>query len=201
METFTDLKEFAANPRFNQQMQQSLSQLNIDQIDSPIVDVVSGFAKLPYCFTLQSCYGHFLHSHQKDDYNIDALPIVDNIDNVDFRIAYIALCIENSSSGKILFEDFRRIPETDPEYIQFGCAEWFWERQINSYALQVEPKRYMRKDKVRVGYREALHLERVRNRFFDQLNKLLQKLQEVASLDDGGLLLDTKNIAKNTKCC
>lgn len=177
METFTDLKEFVANPHFNEQRQQSLSQLNIEQIDSPIVDVVSGFARLPYCFTLQSCYGHFLHSHQKDDYNIDALPIADSIVNVDYRIAYIALCIENSSSGKILFEDFRRIPETDPEYIQFGCAEWFWERQVNSYALQVEPKRYMRKDKVRVGYREALHLERVRNRFFDQLNKLLQKLQ------------------------
>jgi len=174
LETFTELKEFVANPRFNEQRQQSLSQLNIHQIDSPIVDVVSGFAKLPYCFTLQSCYGHFLHTHQKNDYNIDALPIADSIVNVDYRIAYIALCIENSSSGKTLFEDFRRIPETDPEYIQFGCAEWFWERQVNSYALQVEPRRYMTKDKVRVGYQEALHIERVRNGFFDQLNKLLQ---------------------------
>ncbi len=178
METFTDLKEFVANPRFKQQMQQSLSQLNIDQIDPTIIDLISGFARLPYCFTLQSCYGHFLHSRQKDDYNIDALPIVDNIDNVDFRIAYIALCIENSSSGKKLFEDFRRIPKTDPEYIQFGCAEWFWERQVNSYVLQVEPKRYMKKDKVRVGYREALDLERARNRFFDQLYKLLKKRLE-----------------------
>jgi hypothetical protein len=93
---------------------------------------------------------------------------------VEYRIAYIALCIEESSSGKALFDDFRGIPETEPDYIQFGCAEWFWKRQVNSYALQVEPRRYMTKDKVRVGYKEALDIERVRNRFFDQLNKLLQ---------------------------
>lgn len=174
METFTDLKDFVANPPYNEQRQQSLSRFDIDQIDPPIIEVIISFAKLPYCFTLQSCYGHFLHSRQKDHYNIEALPITDSIVSVDYRIAYIALCIENSSSGKRLFEDCRRIPATDPEYIQFGCAEWFWERQVNSYALQVEPKRHMTKDKVRVGYQEALHIERVRNRFFDRLNKLLR---------------------------
>jgi len=173
LETFTDLKDFVANPHFNDQRQESLSQFNIDKIDPPITDLVSGFAKLPYCFTLQSCYGHFLH-----DYNIDAIPITDDILNVDYRIAYIALCIENSKSGKTLFELLRRIPETDPEYIQFGCAEWFWGRQVNSYALQVEPRRYMTKDQVRIGYQEALHVEKVRNRFFDQLNKLVKKQLE-----------------------
>ena len=174
METFTDLKDFVANPRFNEQRQQSLSRLDIDQIDPPIIDLVSGFARLPYCFTLQGCYGHFLHSRQKDDHNTEVLPITDSNLSVDYRIAYIALCIEGSRLGRTLFEDFRGIPETDPEYIQFGCAEWFWERQVNSYALQVEPRRYMTKDKVRVGYQEALHIESVRNRFFDQLTKLLQ---------------------------
>lgn len=174
METFTDLKDFVANPRYGKQRQQSLNRLDIDQIDPPIIDLISGFAKLPYCFTLQSCYGHFLHSRQKDDHNIEALPITGSIQSVDYRIAYIALCIEDNSSGKTLFENFRRIPETDPEYIQFGCAEWFWERQVNSYALQVEPSRYMTKDKIRVGYQEARHIERVRNRFFDQLNTLVQ---------------------------
>jgi hypothetical protein len=174
LETFTDLKDFVANPRYDEQRQQSLSRLDIDQIDPPIIDLISGFAKLSYCYTLQSCYGHFLHSHQKDDHNIEALPGTGSILSVDYRIAYIVLCIENSSSGKTLFEDFSGIPETDPDYIQFGCAEWFWERQVNSYALQVEPRRHMTKDKVRVGYQEALHIERVRNRFFDQLNKLLQ---------------------------
>ena len=175
METFTDLKDFVINPLYNEQRQQSLSRLDIDQIDPPIIDLISGFAKLSYCYTLQSCYGHFLHSYQKDDHNIEALPpSTTSVLSVDYRIAYIALCIENSSSGKTLFEDFRGVPEIDPEYIQFGCAEWFWKRQVNSYALQVEPKRYMTKDKVRVGYQEALHIERVRNRFFYQLSKLLQ---------------------------
>ncbi len=43
------------------------------------------------------------------------------------------------------FHDLRQIPAIDPEYIQFGCAEWFWEAQVNSYALQVEPMRHMTK--------------------------------------------------------
>jgi hypothetical protein len=174
LESFTELKNFVDNPRYNEQRQESLNRLDIDTIDPPIVNIVSGFSRLPYCFTLQSCYGHFLYSGQKDPYNIEPLPISINIVRVEYKIAYITLCIENNSSGNTLFEHLRQIPEVDPEYIQFGCAEWFWERQVNTYALQVEPQRYMTKDKVCVGYQGALHIEKVRNQFFAQLKKLLQ---------------------------
>jgi hypothetical protein len=67
------------------------------------------------------------------------------------------------------------IPTFDPEYIQFGCAEWFWERQINSFTLQVEPIRHLKKDKVRVTYQEALHIQKIRNKFFDRLETLLHQ--------------------------
>jgi hypothetical protein len=183
LETFTDLKEFVANPNFIEQRQQFLRKFNVDEIDPPITELVKGFARLPHCFTLQSCYGHFLYGGQNDDYNIDALPVTNNLSNVDYRIAYIAFSIENSNSGKTLFEDLRRIPEIDSDYIQFGCAEWFWKRQVNSYALQVEPRRYMEKDQIRIGYQEALHIEKIRNRFFDRLNKLVEKQLEGIKAD------------------
>ena len=65
---------------------------------------------------------------------------------MEYKIAYIAFCIENSLLGRKLFESLKEITAIDPEYVQFCCAEWFWKRQINSYALQVEPDRLKRKD-------------------------------------------------------
>ena len=104
------------------------------------------------------------------------MPISDNITRVEYRIAYIALGIENSDLGRALFRDLRKIPSIDPEYIQFGCAEWFWGRQVNSYALQVEPKRHMTEDKVpNIGYEEALYIEKIRNEAFGKLRKLVQE--------------------------
>lgn len=34
---------------------------------------------------------------------------------------------------------FGAITAIEPDYLQFGSADWFWERWLNSYALQVEP--------------------------------------------------------------
>jgi hypothetical protein len=175
LETFTELKGFVDNPNYHEQRKQSLAKLDMDTIDAPIVDIVSNFANLSHCFTLQSCYGHFLYGLQKDLYNIDPLPVLDSIRTVEYRIAYIALCLENSHSGMWLFKSLERLPAIAPEHIQFGCAEWFWERQINSYTLQVQPKKHMTKDKVFLDYDEALYIEKVRGLFFDQLKKLLQE--------------------------
>ena len=183
METFTDLKDFVDNPYFHDQRKKWLSKLDIGSIDTPIVELISGFAKLDYCFTLQSCYGHFLHNSQKNPYNIEPLPLSNCISNVEYKIAYIALCIENSKQGRTLFYDLKEIPSIDPEYIQFGCAEWFWKRQVNSYALQVEPKKHMTKDRLFVDYWEALHIEKVRNKFFTRLKKLVQDLIDSRKTD------------------
>ena len=177
METFTNLKDFVDNPCFHDQRKKYLSKLDIESIDAPIVELISGFAKLDYCFTLQSCYGHFLHDSQKNPSNIERLPASNSISSVEYKIAYIALCIENSKQGKFIFQHLRDIPSIDSEYVQFGCAEWFWARQVNSYALQVEPKRHMMKDRLSVDYLEALYIEKVRNNFFSQLGKLVEDLK------------------------
>ena len=96
METFTEQKELAENPHYLVQRQKSLCDLTDDMIDVPIIDLINGFNKLPYCFTLQSCYGHFVYNDQKDFHNFEPLPIKASIAKVEYRIAYIAFCIENS---------------------------------------------------------------------------------------------------------
>ena len=178
METFTELKDLAENPHYQVQKQKSFSNLNDAMIDTPIVDLINGFNKLPYCFTLQSCYGHFVYNGQKDIHNLAPLPVKGAIAKVEYSIAYIAFCIENNRLGRELFESFNGITAIDPENIQFCCAEWFWKRQINSYALQVEPDRFKRNDTAIVDLKEALYIEKIRNEFFIRLYVLLKILNE-----------------------
>lgn len=176
METFTEFKELVENPHYRDERLKSLAGLNERMIDKPIIELINALNRLPYCFTLQCCYGHFVHSGQNDPHNLKPLPLIDT-GRVEYRIAYVALCIENSDPGRKLLESLRKIVEIDPENIQFCSAEWFWERQVNSYALQVEPDRFKFQDTALLDYHEALQIEKIRNEFFVQLKGLLLKLQ------------------------
>ena len=175
METFTELKELGENPHYQVQRQKTLHALTDEMIDMPIINLVNEFNKLHYCFTLQSCYGHFVYNGQKNTRNLESLPVRDTIAEVEYRIAYIAFCIENSLFGRELFDSLKKITAIDPDNVQFCCAEWFWKRQVNSYALQVQPDRFKRKDTATVDFKEALHIEKIRNEFFVQLQELVQK--------------------------
>jgi hypothetical protein len=130
---------------------------------------------LPYGFTLQSCYGHFLYSSQQDIHNLDRLPTGD-VGPVTYRIAYMAFCLENSQSGTRFFNALSRVPEIDPRFVQFGSADWFWERYSNSYVLQVEPAKHVNKDQVTMEHREAQHIQRIRDIFFLRIAELLEGL-------------------------
>jgi hypothetical protein len=156
--------------------QKCLVGLNNEMLDGPVVDLFNTFNRLPHCFTLQSCYGHFLHpGHNDDPCNLEPLPITDTPAEVEYRIAYVALCVENSDSGKMLLNGLKEIPLIDPENIQFCCAEWFWERQDNSYVLQVEPDRFKRQDSAILNYTEALKIEKARDLFFARLKEFLTR--------------------------
>jgi len=125
METFTGFKPLVDNPLYQEQRKKSLSELDINTIDEPITEIINDFVKLPYCFTLQSCYGHFVYKNQKNPKNVEPLPNSDDISTVVYRIAYIALCIQNDDRGRMLLQKLSNIPSIDPEYVQFGCANWF----------------------------------------------------------------------------
>ena len=177
METFTEPKKPVENPHYQSQKQQRLAGLSDEMIDAPIIDLINGFNTLPYCFTLQCCYGHFIYSNQKDPYNFEPLPASDTIERVEYKIAYICLSIDNNELGRGFLEALKAVTDIDPENIQFCCADWFWERQVNSYALQVQPDRFKNQDTAILGYTEALHIEKIRNAFFVQLRELLRKHQ------------------------
>jgi hypothetical protein len=171
METFAQPRELGHNPRFGRDREQATTTLTLDIIDAPIRDVVSAFNALPHCYTLQSCYGHFLHAAQRDPRSLLTLPASD-IGAVEYRIAYLALCIEESEAGERLRSLLQRVAEIDPAYVQFGSPGWFWGQQLNSYALQVEPERFKDRDVAIIEYGEALHVQEVRGRFFERLREV-----------------------------
>ncbi len=177
METLTNPKELVANPSYYEERKNCLAGLSDDMIDVPIRELVRNVNSLPQCFTLQGCYGHFVYEGQDDPHNLDSLPRTNVTGRVEWRIAYIVFCIENSDPGRKLVQGLERIPELSPESIQFCSAQWFWDRQVNSYALQVEPDRFKHLDAAMLDYKEALHIENVRNRFFKRLHKLIYALQ------------------------
>jgi len=173
METFTAPKILVHNPHFSEQREECLATLSDEMIDTPIRDIIHGFNRYPFCFTLQACYGHFLYDDEKDPQNLNALPVLSSKTRVEYRIAYIAFCIENSISGKCFLERLEKITRMDPQNIQLCSAEWFWQRQVNSYALQVEPDRFKKEDSAVLDYPEALVIEKIRTLFFVRLRELL----------------------------
>ena len=175
METYVAPKEFADNPVYDRQRQKYLRDLDMGIIDAPIVEIVRGFTRLPYCFTLQSCCGHFVYGGQTAPHNLERLPASDSTESVEYRLAYLALCIQDIPSGRMLHDDLKAVTSVDPDYVQFGCADWFWQMQVNSFVLQVEPERHMTKDTCFVGYQEALHVQETRDRFFGAIGELLRE--------------------------
>ena len=173
METYIQAKELVHHPDFFEQRQKTLSGLDLAAIDEPIIELITRFGKLSYCFTLQCCYGHFLYADQTDAKNFKPLPDQSQDIDVDYRIAYLAVCVQNNEPGRELLQDLRELTTIDPENIQFGSAQWFWDRQKNSYIVQVEPERYKTQDRCVIDYREAKTVERVRNRFFDELERIV----------------------------
>lgn len=172
MKTYTEPKELVGNPLYQDQREKSLAGLSDAMIDEPIVDLINNFNRLSHCFTLQCCYGHFVYSGQNDPDNLDPLPVTDTISSVEYRIAYVCFCIENSSAGRGFLKILKNITDIDPENVQFCCAEWFWGRQVNSYALQVEPDRFKHQDTAELDYMEALRIEKIRREFYIKLREI-----------------------------
>ena len=172
METFAAPREFVAHASYARDREHTTSVLPVHDIDAPILDVVLRFAELPHCFTQQCCFGHFVHAGQPDAESPIPLPDHD-VGDVTYRIAYLAVCIERSAAGKRLRETLSAITSVDPDYVQFGSPGWFWDRYPNSYALQVEPDGFKFQDQAVVPYSEALHIQHVRDRFFERVRSAL----------------------------
>lgn len=173
MQTFRKPKAFTDDPDYNKRRSAALSELDISIIDPTIREIISSYNALPYSFTLQSCYGHFLYEGQGDNHNTDPLPEETRIEKVDYRIAYLAFCVENSEPGRSLKREIADLTRLDPMNIQLGSAGWIWKDIPNFYAIQVEPDRHRDKDRVFLDFEEAILIERVRNEFFASLAEIV----------------------------
>jgi hypothetical protein len=97
------------------------------------------------------------------------------IETVRYRLAYLAICLQNNIRGRELYSDLKELAADNPDYIQFGSADWFWERMVNTYCIQLEPERLKNKDSGVITMEEALHLETLREDFFKRLAGIVQK--------------------------
>lgn len=176
METFAAPKALEENVDFASQRRRCLAGLTTDMIDTPIRPLIHRLNSLGNCFTLQCCYGHFTCAGRTDPHNLEPLPPEAVSGPITYRIAYLALCIDNTARGEALLEALKRLPRLDPDNIQLGSAEWFWQQQVNTYALQVEPERFKYQDQAVLGYDEALGIEALRAKFFGQLMQVVENV-------------------------
>ncbi len=176
METYTDYKPIILNPNFKADRQVALEKLDLDLIDSPLRKLVRDINRLPYLFTLQCCHGHFL---KKDGEEILNLELSKTSERVKYRLAYFAFCIEDSLSGRNIRERLVNIPlSINQDKIQFCSAQWFWDQWLNSYALQVIPKRFKEQDTAQLEYVEAREIAKVRDNFFAYLKDFIARLPD-----------------------
>lgn len=175
METFCIAKPMIPDSDFEDRRQAAVKEIDLRQIDAPLRLLIERLSALPYCFSLQCCWGHFVHDTQLDRHWIDPLGEVREDAAITYRLAYLAVCLKRDESGIKLFDDLKDLTRIDPEYLQFGSADWFWNRQINSYAVQVMPDRFKDRDTAEVTVEEARHLEQVKQRMFEKLDLLVRE--------------------------
>jgi hypothetical protein len=176
LETFEQPREFVEHASYAGDRETVMGAFDPASIDTPILDVVQGFAELPHCFTLQSCFGHFVWDGQPDSHSLEVVPERD-VGSVTYSIAYLALCIEQSAAGTRLRESLDGVRAVDVDCVQFGSPDWFWEQYPNSYALQVEPARFQSQDRAVLAHSEALHVQVVRDKFFTRLREVVSVAQ------------------------
>ena len=82
---------------------------------------------IPHSFTLQCCFGHFVYDGEPDRENL-ILPSSDRgtVENVLYRLAYLTVCLQDNPGGREMYADQEALTSLNPDYIQFGSADWFW---------------------------------------------------------------------------
>jgi hypothetical protein len=184
VKTFTEAKPMVADHGYASRRKHSLTELKAafesESIDAPIARLIKRISRIPHCFTLQSCYGHFsLQDGGAEEYSVRLIRRgLEGARTVRYRIAYIAFCVQNVRSGTALLDDMRVVPDLDPEYIQFGSADWFWNSCVNTYVLQAEPERCRFEDSIEVGVAEAERIENARDRMYSELEMIVDSRAE-----------------------
>ena len=174
MNTFTPARPFTRHPGYCSDREHAHRELEEEMrkgsIDPPLLPLIRECIPIRHCYTVQCCFGHFVHDFEPETENIVPLSLyTGKIEKVRYRIAYFALCLEDTSCGRRMYHDLEALAASNPDYIQFGCADWFWERMVNTYIIQLEPERLRAEDNGMIPMEEALHIEELREEFYGRL--------------------------------
>jgi hypothetical protein len=184
VETYTGPRPLVDDPSYDDRREKALrglgAAISSGLIDEPILDVVKLFSRLPHCYTIQSCCGHFVSESRADERDLERVAdLGDTVVDLHYRIAYMAFCVQNSPRGRLLLERLRTVADIDHDYVQFGSSDWFWKTCPNTYVLQVSPRRFAQRDSFDVSKEEALHIERTKDRFFDRLRGISSENENI----------------------
>lgn len=178
METFTPPRPFVPHPDYWRDRERSLQELRQEivknRIDPPLLQLVRECMTIPHCFTMQCCFGHFVHRMEPDTENLAPISrYTQEVGIIRYRIAYVALCLQDSSAGHAMYFELEKIAALDPSFIQFGSADWFWDQVPNTYCIQLEPERMKGEDSGEVTWEEALKIEEIREPFFTVIMEIM----------------------------
>jgi hypothetical protein len=179
VQAFTEPRIPEPNQDFARQREEALVRLDLEGLDCPLRDLVSRLAEMPCCFPVESCCGHYAILDGGRRRVFDSLPPLNgSTTSVLYRVAHVALCLDDSPSGRDLLRELRAVPAIAPERVQFGCVDHLWERQINTFVLQVVPWPHRFVDDVLLLPAEATEVEEARRWFFNRLDDLVRDLRE-----------------------
>ncbi len=178
VQTYTQARPLVVDSGYEARRRVSLADLedilSAGEIDAPIVSIIERISLIPYCFTLQSCYGHFVVGNGLSTDSVKQISHdMKRGSTIRYRLAYMAFCIQNNPSGLRLLKDLKAIAREDPEYIQFGSATWFWNRCVNSYVLQAGSVEHVSEDSFEMGIAEALRVEAARDMLYAKIAEVV----------------------------
>ncbi|MFH1057788.1 MAG: hypothetical protein V1797_03780 [Pseudomonadota bacterium] len=167
METFGPMRPLQADADFAQRRRLALAGLEPGALDPEMRGPVAGLNRLRHCFTLQSCQGHILVPGQGPPAGWERRPVEPPPARALYQLAYLALVVRNGRAGGDLLGDLAALAAGEAEFMQLGCADWFWREQgqVNSYVVQVAPRRRQGLDWFEMDRAEAGAWLRARGRF------------------------------------
>lgn len=174
MQTYTKARAIEVDPDFDAERDATRAGLDLDALDEPMVPLVRDLNRLPHAFTLQCCFGHFVGEGETDTHTL-APPPPTGRKTMEYRIAYVAFCVRGDERGQAFVEAVRGLRELDPKYIQVGSADWFWNRRVNSFVIQVGPKRGRKRDTMPLDGKEIRHVSHVRTQLWRRFATLVQQ--------------------------
>jgi len=176
MDTYCQARRLAVDPGYGARRRKALAALDHKTLDPPMAPLVAAFNRLPYCYTLQCCHGHVVVPGQGPPEHWQRLPVGAPPARALYQLAYVAMVVRNDPAGLNLLRGLALVAARALDFMQMGSAEWFWEDQgeVNSYILQVSPRRCQDQDRFEMPRSEAREWLAAREKFMAGLEELAQ---------------------------